>query len=262
MILAHGPKKLFGFSENKVERRVERMENQALYIDISQKILESIRSGEYSENSPLPTERELCDKYHASRTTIRQAIQRLKEEDVIYTVQGNGIFIKPQVFTQSLVKFYSFTDTLKSSGILMQNEIVGYEEVPATAAVAKKTGHPEGSPFHKLSRLRSAKEYPLMLETTYLPKIRFPELNIDELSKGSLYEFLRARYNFRADKGTETFRPVMPNSEEKALLKVPSNVPCILLERFSYENNLLIEFTKSIVRGDKYMFDVALPTLE
>lgn len=229
-----------------------------LYVEIYEKILGSIQSGEYPENSPLPTERFLCEKYHVSRATIRQALTLLKSADVIYTVQGNGTFIKPQVFTQPLTKFYSFTDTLKSSNILIQNDIVSYATICADQSMAKKTGYPKEAAFHRIIRLRSAREYPLMLETTYLPKSRFVKLDLDVLSKGSLYEFLRTKYSFRVDKATETFRPVMPRAEEKQLLQMPVNTPCILLERFSYEDDLLIEYTKSIVRGDKYMFHIDL----
>lgn len=236
------------------------MQNQSLYIEISEKIRHAIRSGEYSENAPLPTEQALCDEYHVSRNTIRLAIQRLKDEDVVFSVRGNGTFIKPQVFTQPLTKFYSFTDTLKSSDILIKNEIVSYQVVPADASIAKKTGFSKGSPFHKLVRLRSAKEYPLMLETTYLPQARFIKLDLDVLSNGSLYEFLRVKYGFKVDKAEENFSPVFPRPEEKALLQVPPNIPCILLERFSYEDDLLIEYTKSIVRGDKYIFHVDMLT--
>lgn len=236
------------------------MENQALYMMIADQILMSIQNGEYPENSPLPTEWDLCGKYHVSRTTIRQAIQRLKDKEAVYTVQGKGTFIKPRVFAQPLMKFYSFTDTLKSSGILIQNEIVSYDLVPADHSIAKKTGYPKGSEFHKLCRLRSAKEYPLMLETTYLPKSRFIKLDIDELSKGSLYEFLRIRYGFQADNAVEHFRPIMPRPDEKGLLHMPVITPCILLERFSYEDDILIEYTKSIVRGDKYIFQIELLT--
>ena len=236
------------------------MENQALYIDVSKKILDDIMRGEYPENSPLPTEQQLLDKYHVSRTTIRKAVQRLKDEDVVYTVQGNGIFIKPQVYTQPMMQFYSFTDSLKSSNVLIQNTIVSYEEIVADASIAKKTGHPEGSLFHKLCRLRLAKEYPLMLETTYLPKSRFFSLDIHILSKGSLYEFLRSNYHFHADTATETVRPVMPRPDEKALLQMPVNTPCVLLERFSYEDGKIIEYTKSIVRGDKYIFHIDMHT--
>ena len=83
-------------------------------------------------------------------------------------------------------------------------------------------------------------------------------IDIDALSKGSLYEYLKLIYNFTVDQATETFRPVMPTSDESTLLQVSTGTPCILLERFSYEQNILIEYTKSIVRGDKYIFRVEL----
>lgn len=227
-------------------------------MQVSEKILYSIKSGEYSENSPLPTEQTLGDKYHVSRNTIRLAIQCLKDRDIVYTVKGTGTFIRPQVFTQPLSKFYSFTDTLKSSNILIQNAIISCETISADESMAKETGHPEGSVFHKLLRLRSASEYPLMLETTYLPASRFVSLNLERLSKGSLYEFLRTQYSLHVSTATETIRPVMPRSEEKTLLQISASTPCILLERFSYEGNLLVEYTKSIVRGDKYIFHIDL----
>ena len=231
-------------------------QTSALYIDIYQKILHSIQSGEYPENSPLPSERFLCGKYHVSRSTIRQALLLLKEADAVYSVQGHGSFIKPQIFTQPLTQFYSFTDTLKSSNILIHNDIVSCEVIAADISIARKTGYPEGTVFHKLIRLRSAQEYPLMIETTYLPQSRFIKLDREILSKGSLYEFLQAKYGFHVDRVTENFRPVMPRPRSAPFLQMPLNTPCILLERFSYEDNLLIEYTKSIVRGDKYIFRI------
>lgn len=89
--------------------------------------------------------------------------------------------------------------------------------------------------FHKLIRLRSAKEYPLMIETTYLPQSRFMSLDTEILSNGSLYDFLRSRYGFHADRASETLRLVMPRPDERTLLNISANTPCMLLERFSYK---------------------------
>lgn len=237
------------------------MRESALYVEIYHKLLNAIRNGEYGENKPLPAERYLCEKYFVSRSTIRQAIRLLKEAGEVYTIQGNGTFIKPRVYMQPLKHFYSFTDTLKNSNIFIQNQIIDYEKVTAEGKLAQKTGYAIGTSFHKLIRLRSASEYPLMLETTYLPCSRFVKMNLDILAKGSLYEFLRTNYNFHADNARETLRPVMPLPKEKDLLQMPVNTPCILLERFSYEDGLLVEYTKSVIRGDKYIFDVDLPDL-
>ena len=34
----------------------------------------------------------------------------LKDADVVYSVQGNGAYVKPHMFAQPLSKFYSFTE--------------------------------------------------------------------------------------------------------------------------------------------------------
>ena len=162
------------------------------------------------------------------------------------------------MFIQPLTKAYSFTDTLKNDNVIIQNRIIDYNKESADSALSRITGHSEKSVFHKLVRLRSAKDYPLMLETTYLPTARFIRLSLETIENGSLYDYLRKNYNFRADKIKETLRPIIPQAKERKLLQISSKVPCILLERFSYEDDLLIEYTRSIVRGDKYIFQANL----
>lgn len=235
------------------------MSGASVYTVLFQKILLDIQSGEYPEGSLLPTEEQLCQKYNASRSTIRRALTLLKEADLIYAARGIGTIIKPRVFLQNLGSFYSFTETLKTSNVIIQNTIVSCSLVEADKSLAAETGYSVGTSFHKLLRLRSAKDYPLMLETTYLPQSRFLSLDLDILSRGSLYDFLKKQYGFHADRATEKFQPVMPRPEERTLLHISSDTPCMLLERCSYEGKLLIEYTKSIVRGDKYAFRVDLP---
>lgn len=232
------------------------MAETALYKLVYQYILDSIKSGEYSENSCLPAERYLCEKYHVSRSTIRQALDCLKEDGYVFTIHGNGTFVKPQIFEQPLAKFYTFTDELKNSNILIRNDIIGYELIALDKGLAAKLQYPVKSVFHKIIRLRYAKDCPLMIETTYLPKNRFIKINTSLLEQGSLYAYLRDKYDFQINHATEAFRPVLASTPERELLQIPSSTPCILLERFSYEDDLIIEYTKSIVRGDKYIFKV------
>jgi len=100
------------------------MASNALYISIYQELLHDIQSGKYIENEPLPSEESLCRSYNVSRTTVHKALDMLKDADVVYSVQGNGAYVKPHMFAQPLSKFYSFTDSLKSINILIQNEII------------------------------------------------------------------------------------------------------------------------------------------
>lgn len=232
------------------------MHSDALYLEIYQKILHSIQIGEYVENSSLPPERFLSEKYHVSRSTVRQALDKLKEDDFVYTIHGNGSFIKPQIFKQPLTKFYSFTDELKNSNILIHNEIVDYSILTPDRTLSTVLETSPGSEFHKLVRLRFAKDYPLMLETTYLPRNRFITINTQILEDYSLYQYLKTKYDFHVEHATETFKPILPSQKERDLLQIPQYSPCMLVERFGYEDNQLSEYTHSIIRGDKYLFSV------
>lgn len=235
------------------------MSSHALYLEVYNTILQEILNSDYSENEPLPSERYLSERYHVSRSTIRQALDKLNVDGYIYTIHGNGSFVKPQMFEQPLNKFYSFTDDLKSSNTQIENKIIDYTQIHLDRHMAKKLQYPEGTAFHKLTRLRLEKDYPLMIETTYLPKSRIHNLDINYLEgNGSLYKYLADHYAFHADHAIETFRPILASPTERELLKLPPSIACTLLERFSYEDTFIIEYTKSIVRGDKYTFKVDL----
>lgn len=231
------------------------MSGESIYMIIYNDIVKKIRSRVWTENEPLPAERTLCHMYHVSRTTVRRALERLERDSFIIKKHGNGNFVKPQVFSQPLSHFYSFTDTLKKDGIILRNKIVHYSVCDANANLAKIVGCIIGDPLHKLIRLRSARDCPLMLETTWLPKNRFVHLDIDWLQDNSLYDYLKKNYNMRVTRSTEVFFPVMPNQKERLLLNMPPNLPCMAVERFNYEEDTLVEYTTSIVRGDKYKFE-------
>ncbi len=56
-------------------------------------LLDAIRRGVHPTGSRLPSERELADQYSCSRITIRHALERLEEKQVIRRLQGNGTFV-------------------------------------------------------------------------------------------------------------------------------------------------------------------------
>lgn len=63
------------------------------YSTIADEIKKEIRLGNYSSDDKLPTEYELSLRFSVSRQTIRQALQSLKNEGVVYQKQGSGTFI-------------------------------------------------------------------------------------------------------------------------------------------------------------------------
>lgn len=63
------------------------------YEEVKEKIKEKIVSGEYKINYPIPSERNLCEIFNVSRTTIRKAIDGLVEDDFLIKSPGKGTFV-------------------------------------------------------------------------------------------------------------------------------------------------------------------------
>ncbi|XOQ47503.1 MAG: HTH-type transcriptional repressor YvoA [Eubacteriales bacterium] len=234
------------------------MSNLPLYQELHDHILRYINSHEYPENGLLPSERDMCQMYKVSRSTVRQALALLEEENMVYTIHGIGTFVKPKVFEQNLSQFYSFTDAFKKMNISFYNRVLSYETLIPGRSLALKLKADRKVAYHKLVRLCSARDYPLIIETTYLPKNRFVHIDVDATENQSLYDYLSAKYGLKVDHATETFVPILPDSEQCELLKISPRIPCLQLERFSYEDDCLVEYTTSVVRGDKYVFKIEL----
>lgn len=56
-------------------------------------ILSAIISGEYTEGTRLPPEKDLCEKFEMSRPMVREALARLRSEGVIRSRKGSGSYV-------------------------------------------------------------------------------------------------------------------------------------------------------------------------
>ncbi|MGS0743805.1 FadR/GntR family transcriptional regulator [Glaciimonas sp. GG7] len=63
---------------------------------VAQELLQKIESGQYGPGTKLPTEPLLSEEYGVSRTVVREAISRLKNEGVVEPRQGSGVYVSEQ----------------------------------------------------------------------------------------------------------------------------------------------------------------------
>ncbi|MCG5260853.1 FadR family transcriptional regulator [Cupriavidus gilardii] len=61
---------------------------------VAQQLLKQIEIGGFAATGKLPTEAVLAQQFGVSRTVIREAISRLKNEGVVEPRQGSGVFVK------------------------------------------------------------------------------------------------------------------------------------------------------------------------
>ena len=67
--------------------------SKAKYMMIEQSIIDKIKKNVYRPNDKIESEYELCNIYHASRITIRRALDDLCVQNILYRRQGAGTFV-------------------------------------------------------------------------------------------------------------------------------------------------------------------------
>lgn len=58
------------------------------------RLLQSIKSGAYAVDEKLPTENDLASEFQVSRPVVRDALQKLRDQRLIYSRKGAGSFVR------------------------------------------------------------------------------------------------------------------------------------------------------------------------
>lgn len=237
---------------------MKRATNIPLYLQLMEQLITKINNGDYAERDKLPSERELCEIYDLSRTTVRQALQELEREGYIYKEHGKGTFVAPKSFNQHLVHLYSFTDEMDRAGKKPTTKVLSFEKIAIDERLAKNMDLNVYDEVFKVSRLRLADEEPLMYEISYLPSNVFSKLTEEALMKKPMYKVFSEDYGVAVTRATEQFSATRIRSSEAVHLQTSENQPAMLIKRHAYDRNILIEYTISVARGDKFKYTVEL----
>lgn len=239
-------------------KKIDKQSRIPLYYQLMDIIIEKIEVENLKEHDRLPSERELCEGYNVSRSTVRQAIQELEKEGYIYREHGKGTFVSPKKMKQDLLGFYSFTEEMKKKGKKPNSKVLNFQVIESNEKIAKKMKLEIGDKIYEFTRLRLADNEPMMLETSYVPYDRFPNLTKTELQEKPMYDIFTEKYNTTFTKAEEMLHPILTKDFEAELLECPKDFPSMMIERITYEGDIVIEYTKGIARGDRFKYHVVL----
>lgn len=71
------------------------------YIQVARALRKDIVEGVYPVGSQLPTEHELCERFSVSRYTVREALRRLREDNLVSSRPRTGTLVVPRSTTGS-----------------------------------------------------------------------------------------------------------------------------------------------------------------
>lgn len=206
-----------------------------------------------SPNDMLPTERQLAERFGVSRMTVRQALNGLRDDNVLRSVRGVGTFVAQPRLSKAPA-LTSFSEDLAARGYTPSTTLVAAEELAAQTHVAVDLGVPPGAQTYRIERLRLADGIPLCHEEVHLHAPRFPGLLEEDLTL-SLYGLLESKYGVRLQRAKQQVRAVNLGEVSAGLLDVEPSSAGLHVERISTdENGRIVERGQALCRGDLYDF--------
>jgi len=200
--------------------------------------------------SPVPSERELVERYGLARMTVRQAIDSLVSEGRLFRVQGRGTFVaKPKMDLQ--IRLTSYTEDIRSRGMVPASKTIDFGRIDATSHLARELEISPGDPVVRLDRLRLADGVPLARERTYLPEARVPGL-LDAGPPASLHQFLAERYGLAPTWGEQVIEAALADRKDAALLELPSPGVVLRVLRRTYVGDVALAYVVCQYRADRY----------
>ena len=224
-----------------------------LYLQLKRWIEDAIKRGTIKPGDALPSERDLALRADVSRVTVRKAVQQLVQDGVLVQRHGSGTFVAPETqrVEQSLSQLTSFTEDMARRGMSVRAEWLDRGLYAASPEETIILGLGSGERVARISRLRLSDDMPLAIERASLAGSILPA---PEAVEDSLYKYLE-KFGTRPVRAIQRIRAANISEGDAHLLRVPAGSAGLHIERISYlATGRVIEFTRSIYRGDTYDF--------
>jgi GntR family transcriptional regulator len=224
-----------------------------LYHQLYEILRDSILRGDWQPGDTIPPEPGLIRRYGVSRTTVRQVLDMLVTDGLIYRQQGRGTFVAHPTVEQALVRIVSFAEDMRQRGFEPGTRVLSLDLVPAPQDIAEKLEVEPGEELARLARLRLADGEPMSIEESHLVHRYCPGVLERDYTSVTLRETLDRDYGIRWARASQVIRAIPASKDVAQLLAIPYRSALLRIERVSYsQQNLPGEFLRITYRGDRY----------
>lgn len=236
-----------------IQDRVSHHSKSPLYQQVYQLLRNKILAGYWDVKEALPSENELVEQYQVSRATIRQALDELVSDGLIYRQQGRGTFVSPPNVEQGLVRIVSFTEDMHQRGLRPGTKLISAGLVPATAVQAQHLQIDVNESLARIERLRLADDVPMSVEVSFLVHRYCVGILAQDYTSQSLRQVLENSYQIRIASARQKIQAVSASDEMADVLGIEAGAALLYIERISYSDyNVPVEYLRLFHRGDRY----------
>jgi GntR family transcriptional regulator len=236
-----------------IPETIDRDSKLPFYQQLYEILRGKVQRGEWQPGDLIPTETELIDSFQVSRNTVRQVLDMLVNEGLIYRQRGRGSFVAHPTLEQSMMRIISFTEDMRQRGFTPGTKVLSAELSPAAEDIAEKLNLPPGEQLACLRRLRLADGEPMSIEESYLVHSYCPGVLQHDYAQQPLREILEKDYGIRITSAKQVIQALLAPGELANLLEINPLNALLFIERVSYSpGKTPVEFLRIYYRADRY----------
>ncbi|HSV35803.1 MAG TPA: GntR family transcriptional regulator [Ramlibacter sp.] len=228
-----------------------------LYAQIKDILRARILEGTYQPHQQMPSESDMMAAFNVSRITVRQALNDLQNEGLIFRMHGKGTFVsKPKAF-QDLGRLQGFGEAMRQMGYETFARVISVRTVTPTAQVQERLQLPKRAKVTELQRLRFLNREPISLDVTYLPTSLGARLAREDLATRDVFVILENDYGLSLGHADLQIGSTLADEHLADQLKVEEGSPVLVIERTTHTSDgLPIDYEHLYYRGDAFQYRV------
>jgi GntR family transcriptional regulator len=226
-----------------------------LHLQAEELLRKIIVDPRYADGKFLPNEVDLAKQLAISRTTLRQALNKLVYEGLLIRKKGIGTKVAGASVSSKSNNWLSFSQEMQARGIPIKNFELHISWVNPDEQIANFFEISTDKKILKLERLRGRIEGPFVYFVSYFhPRVG---LTGDEDFKRPLYEILEKDYSAIANLSKEEISAKAADKFIATKLEIEHSSPILFRKRFVYDQgDRPIEFNLGYYRADSFIYTV------
>ena len=229
-----------------------------LYYQLETILRKKIASGDYSPDTPLPSEDALAGEYKVSRITVRQALSSLEKDGLIIRQRGKGTFVSEEAVSLELPRFTGSIEDLVLMGKRTETRVIDSAWVDPPENIRAQL-RVKGDKVLRLEKVRHVEGVPFSHVFNYLPPQIGKKLPMALVESKPMLMILEDDLGVRANEADQTVEATIADSEVASLLEIRAGDPLLKAERTVYDvKGNPVEYVSVVYRADKYAFTMKL----
>jgi len=228
-----------------------------LYSQIRERLRACILDGTYLSNGKLPSENEMVKTFEVSRITVRQALNDLQKEGLIFKIHGKGTFVARPKVVQKLVRVEGFGEAMLGAGRETFSLVLGTRLIRAGASISARLQLAEGTQVMEIRRQRFLDRNPISLDVTYVPAAIGTRLIKEDLAHRDVFEILDNDYGFALECAELKIDAIKADASLAQILAIEEGAAVMRIERLTFTSHERpIDFEHLYHPGNAFQYHV------